>query len=253
MKQTRINGKYNLLLPDHRADRPEWQIEKGGWEVERIDAMMRHIQSDDIVFDIGTEEGDITALIAKYTHANMVLFEPNDRVWPCIRVIWEANQLQQPLDFYRGFLSDKTTNFNHQVKSFPLGMFDDIDVSKMIPDHGFKQLYENYRDVPQMTMDDYCKKTGLYPTVITMDVEGAEWSVIKGAQETLRKHKPVIFMSVHPEFLFDSYRNEGVWKEKFGERCFAVHMIRYIVDTFGYKHSVIEWDWHEIHVRFDPK
>ena len=37
MSKTTINGKYELLLPKHRAVRPEWV---SGWEAERIDAML---------------------------------------------------------------------------------------------------------------------------------------------------------------------------------------------------------------------
>jgi FkbM family methyltransferase len=251
MQLTKINGRYELLLPDHRAAREQWDIRNGGWEVERIEEMLDEIEPHHVVFDIGTEEGDITALLQKESGCKMVLFEPNDRVWPCIKYIWEANGLADPLDFYRGFLSDKTTNSSHTVRQQPFSIFGDIDVEKMIPDHGFKQLYENYPDVPQMTLDDYVELTGIIPDVITMDVEGSEWNIIKGAQKTLKEKKPIIFMSVHPEFLYESYRNEGKWKDEYGERCFVVHMLRFI-DELGYTHRVIEWDYHECHVQFSP-
>ena len=32
-----------------------------------------------------------------------------------------------------------------------------------------------------------------------IDVEGAELGVLRGAREVLKKHKPRIFLSVHPE------------------------------------------------------
>jgi len=246
MQLTKINGKYEIWLPEHRAAREQWDLANGGWEVERIEAMLDVLTPKDILFDIGTEEGDISALLVKESGCQIVMFEPNDRVWPCIRLIWEANELHYPLNFFGGFLSSKTTTPG-EFKSF-----DKLLTEGMIPDHGFKQLYENYPDVPQMTMDEYCDMMKVYPTVITMDVEGAEWDVIKGAQKTLREKKPIIFMSVHPEFLFDSYRNEGEWKEKYGERCFVVHMLRFISEL-GYTYRVIEWDYHECHFRFDPK
>lgn len=249
MQLTKINGKYDLYLPEHRAAREQWAIENGGWEVERIEEMVRLIKPHDIVFDIGTEEGDISALIAKYTGCDMVLFEPNDRVWPCIREIWNANGLKRPLNFFPGFLSSKTDP--NTVVSF----VDSLNIpiaGQVIPDHGFKQLYENYPDVPQITMDDYCSIHKIYPTVITMDVEGSEFEVIRGAEKTLRERKPIIFMSVHPEFMFDSYRNEGKWKEMYGERQHVVHMLRFISEL-GYTYRVIEWDYHECHFRFDPK
>lgn len=245
MQLTKINGKYELLLPEHRANRREWSLEYGGWEVERIEAMLDVLTPKDILFDLGTEEGDISALLVKESGCDIVMFEPNDRVWPCIKAIWEANKLKEPLSFFPGFISSSNNSVGDLTK------FNDLTINGMIPDHGFKQLYENYPDVPQITLDDYCTITQTYPTVITMDVEGAEFEVIKGAENVLRDKKPIIFMSVHPEFMFDSYRNEGVWKEKLGECQHVVHMLRFI-DELGYHHSCIEYDYHELHMRFDP-
>lgn len=255
MQLTKINGKYELWLPDHRAARPEWKLENGGWEVARIEVMREwawifHTAThrNPIVFDVGVEEGDITAILSKYGKCDIVMFEPNSRVWPCIKAIWKENKLSKPLHFFGGFISDKTTAmFDEQWVKHNL----DYIHGEMIHDHGFKQLYENYPDVPQITLDDYVAATGLIPDMLTIDIEGAEWSLIKGAEQTLCKHKPTIFMSIHPEFLYESYRNEGIWKEKYGERCFVVHMLRFI-NELGYKHSIIEWDWHECHARFDP-
>lgn len=243
MQWTEINSKYHLFLPEHRAAREQW---KTGWEVERIEAMLYVILPEHVVFDIGTEEGDISALIAKYTKAKMVLFEPNSRVWPCITEIWKANLLPPPLDFFRGFLSHKTTEgYHHQID--PSMKFGEI-----IPDHGFKQLYENYPDVPQITLDQYCEETGIYPDVITMDVEGSEFQVMKGAESVLKNKRPIIFMSVHPEFMYESYRNEGKYLEQLGERQHVVHMLGFMKDM-GYTWEVIEWDLHECHFVFNGR
>lgn len=240
----RINGEYDLILPGYRAARPEWLIENGGWEVERINEMLDVLTPKDILFDVGTEAGDISALLVKESCCDIVMFEPNDRVWPSIAEIWKANKLKQPLYFFGGFLSHKTV-----AHPTPLGL---PEFGKMIPDHGFKQLYEKYPDVAQITLDDFCERHSIYPTVITMDVEGSEFEVIRGSEKTLREKKPIIFMSVHPEFMFESYRNEGKWKEMYGERQHVVHMLRFI-DDLGYTHRCIEYDYHELHMRFDPK
>lgn len=242
MQLTQINNKYELWLPDHRAAREEW---KTGWEVARIEAMLSTIKETDIVFDIGTEEGDISALIAKYTLAKIVLIEPNDRVWTCISAIWATNNLPPPLDFFGGF-------FSSIIKEAPTPSRLPYVPKDLISDHGFKQLYENYPDVAQITLDSYCEKTGIYPTVITMDVEGAEFEVIKGAEKTLKEKKPIIFMSLHPEFMFESYRHNKEWSERIGEeKQYCVQLFRFINEC-GYKHSVIEWDYHECHLKFTP-
>jgi FkbM family methyltransferase len=239
MQETKINGKYTLMLPEHRAARPEWKIENGGWEVERIEAMINRIavfqdrkQRQPIVFDIGTEEGDITALLAKYTKCDMVLFEPNELVWSCMKHIWEINNLPKPLAFFSGFICNADKDGSHAV-------WDYIE-SELNPEHGFKQLYESDPSIPQSKLDTWCEQHNLYPDIITMDVEGSEFEVLKGAEDVLLRHKPVVFMSIHPVFMKEHYNQEvGV-------------MLRYMHDL-GYSHQVIELDYHELHVMFEPK
>lgn len=247
MQLTRINNKYDLYLPEHRAAREEWDLANGGWEVARIEEMLKTLTPQDILFDLGTEEGDISALLVKYSDCNIVLVEPNHRVWSCIKAIWEANELKRPFDFYPGFFSSQ-----NKFDSMFHPTWELLETTGLESDHGFKQLYENYPDVPQVTLDKHCEITGVYPTVITMDVEGAEFEVIKGAEKTLREKKPIIFMSVHPEFMYESYRNTGEWLEKYGERQHVVHLLRFI-DELGYTHRCIEYDYHELHMVFEPK
>ncbi len=55
--------------------------------------------------------------------------------------------------------------------------------------------------VPTVTVDAIVQLLGVSPDVIKIDVEGAELSVLKGAQATLRKAKPTIFLSTHSDTL----------------------------------------------------
>ena len=49
----------------------------------------------------------------------------------------------------------------------------------------------------QISLDRFCDDKGLSPGVMKIDVEGAEIKVLRGARETIRKNKPVMFLSVH--------------------------------------------------------
>ena len=51
--------------------------------------------------------------------------------------------------------------------------------------------------VPTVTVDAIVQQLGTYPDAIKVDVEGAELSVLKGAQVTLREAKPRVFLSTH--------------------------------------------------------
>lgn len=58
-------------------------------------------------------------------------------------------------------------------------------------------------DKRQIMLDNFCKDRNLKPQLIKIDAEGAEIGILKGAVETLRLHRPVIFLSVHPRHIIE--------------------------------------------------
>jgi hypothetical protein len=42
MVKARLNGLYDIVLPKHRADRPQW-YSTDGWERHRLEAMRNEI------------------------------------------------------------------------------------------------------------------------------------------------------------------------------------------------------------------
>lgn len=224
MVKCELNGKYQMILPEHRANRPEWYTDKG-WERQRIDSLHEHLTKNDILFYVGAEEGDIAGLCAKWVD-NVFLFEPNDRVWPNIKAIWEANNLPVPY-CYAGFASDKTTGNQNFVRGFPFCADGEI-----ISDHGFKELSDPH-GIPQIRIDDI----SIVPTAITLDVEGSEWLVLRGAYQVLRQHHPKIWLSGHPEFMLTQY---NMW---LGE-------LRKWIRDMGYKEELLAYD-HEVHLYYE--
>lgn len=55
--------------------------------------------------------------------------------------------------------------------------------------------------VSTTTVDIHCAEQGLCPDVIKVDVEGHEAKTLAGMAATMRLHKPVIFLELHPEHL----------------------------------------------------
>lgn len=219
MVETEINGRWRLLLPEHRAARPQWSLEHGGWEPERLAAMYDHISSrpDQVVYDIGAEEGDFPALWASWG-AEVVCVEPNPKVWPNIRTIFEANSFQDKmLGWHVGFAGAETVyqsewDYDHArtVDGWPSCSYGDV-----IGDHGFLVLPER-PEVSIITIDELAK---LYkpPTVITIDVEGAELTVLRGASKVLFQNRPTVFVSVHIDLPWIDEKYPGDTGEKVAE------------------------------------
>ncbi len=52
--------------------------------------------------------------------------------------------------------------------------------------------------IPTITLDAFCRETGVKPNLIKVDVEGAELLVLRGARKLLSESRPTIILAVHP-------------------------------------------------------
>lgn len=160
--------------------------------------MRHHLEAGQLIYDVGAEEGDMPALWASWG-LDVVLIEPNPKVWPCIRMIWEANDLK-PYAWWVGFLAEYPWQYGDFDKRFGDSGWPEWAYGELIPGHGFQHLVEHSDVTPAMTLDGLAELT-YEPDVITMDVEGAEFRVLLGARKVLTYTRPKVFVSIHPEFM----------------------------------------------------
>ena len=227
MIPVKVNGQFDIVLPKHRADRPEWFSEKG-WEKKRLESMHQNLGEGDIIYYVGSEEGEMPALCQMWG-AKVMLFEPNDRVWANTAAIWEANGLTPPMATFQGFAANKTSEKTPVL----LDGFPKSAEGAIIPDHAFRALNEP-GDIPQLKIDDLVKSELVPPpTALSMDVEGSEWEVLQGAEQVLRTYHPKIWLSLHPEFLFGQYNK------------YSYEVRRWLMDM-GYTETLLDYQ-HEAH------
>lgn len=236
---TLVNGKWWLSMPPHRAERAEWQIENGGWEVARLDSMAEHIGPGSVVYDIGSEEGEYPALAALWG-ARAVAVEPNPKVWPCLRATWQANHDDDLLGWYVGFCGEQVDEQPPMldIDATPIDGWPACAYGPMFPGHGFRHLYQQQDATPTITLDELVKRIGVAPTHISIDIEGSELVMLRGAKRTLVHHRPVVWVSVHPEFL--TYYGQT-----------PEDLDRWM-DQFDYERSFLAED-HERHVLWSPR
>lgn len=206
--------------------------------------MSNFIGNGDVVWDIGAEEGDFPALFAQWG-AKVVLIEPNPKVWPNIRVIFEANLLTESiLGGFVGFASDKTADAEFgdepgELLMFLGSRFPECAYGEVIGNHGFRHLAQETDTTPQAKIDDLIRLRGFpVPTHITMDIEGSELVALRGAIGTMRQHRPYVWVSVHPDPLKDFY-------------CQDPGEVYDLMESLDYKRVFLTFD-HESHELFVP-
>ena len=228
-----LNGEFEMILPKHRADRPEWH-EPQGWEKPRLKSMHNNIGKGDVVYYVGAEEGEFPALCQMWG-AEVVLFEPNPKVWSHFPLLWSANNLDLPMVCIPGFASDKINDLSRiYYNEWPPEVNDVIKAA-----HGFKELYLEGDTYGQITIDSCVYDHGIKPpTAISLDVEGSEWRVLGGAEKVLKEYKPKIWLSGHPEFMLQQ------WDE-------SLYNLRQWIKGLGYTETILDYQ-HEVHLYYEP-
>lgn len=242
-RQVVINGKWPLVLPDSSAD--EWEgnmkYHNNTWEMPRLLALEKLIKPGTVVMYIGAYKGDMPALLASWG-AHLIIMESTAGFWSLIKETWKLNKLPMPWGFWSGLVSNQTKYVgNPAITVWPPRQAPYIEGQV-----GFTHLAESKDDTenfPQITIDDWIDKTGVVPDIITMDVEGSELEIMKGAIETIEKHKPALMLSVHPEFMF---HNHGTYERELHD----------LLRNRGYVGTWLDYD-HEHHwlyqVGLEPK
>ncbi len=225
---------YELELFEPLASWDVWDY----WERERIDSMQQHIKQGDVVIDVGVEQGWMSALIAKYMSSSIILFEPTDEFWPGIKAIWQQNGLQDPVYSFCGFASDDTkgVRFPISVQEWP----EEANEKQVIEKRKYQNLWDEQHFCPELRIDDF--RWDYSPTSIdhiTIDVEGAELKVLRGAEKTLKIWQPLVWCSVHPDMMERDYQHTKA-------------DLLFFMDECGYQAELLAID-HEEHWFFTPK
>lgn len=264
MTIVRVNDRWDLAVPEHRVE--HWRVNPY-WEPARLESMAANLRPGMVLYDIGAEQGDLSALFAKWVTervrkgdvyvtrdgtgrqvgkpivqpdevtrvegGGMVLVEPGAHYWPTIRETFRLNDLPAPLIAVPGFCADT-------VNDVLLVASDDgwpHEAHQPITGHqAFLNVRENADKI--VTTIDLIAAHFPPPDAVTMDVEGAEILVARGMQLTLAQHRPLVWVSVHAEAMFNDW---GVYQVEFFSEFHSL----------GYEKTFLDFD-HEAHWFFWP-
>jgi len=174
---------------------------KGKWEEDTVDFLEKYLLPGDIVLEVGANVGAHTCTIAKTIQPNGMLyaFEPagyarqkllynlslNSGIQSCVKVLANPvtdNELNLPWLEIRSSFSAKSLDKTERTE------MDKITTKPISID----QFIEASSEI------DHVK-------LIKIDVDGYDYKVLKGATETLRRFRPMVFV----EFCEQALNGQG--------------------------------------------
>jgi len=225
-----VDWIYTIDLPEPLAS---WDV-FSNWEKERTIAMAKNLKKGMVLYDVGTEQGWLNIAYAKMVGPeNMVLIEPTPIFWPNIKAIWERNYEVAPFYCVPALVGDKEQGETSITHAWPKQAKGDL-----VDKNAYTYIHDNLDKVSMTTIDAIAALQYAPPDAITIDIEGAELLALRGAKNTLKKHHPLVFVSIHPDL---GERDYGL---KNGE-------VQEYLAQFGYKGKHIATD-HEQHWFFYP-
>ena len=156
-----------------------------------------------ICLDIGANIGYWSCFLAtKMKDGEIHAFEPD----PTLAKILDKNLKRFNVRF--NVLIKAVSRTNDEKKLYSNGS--DTGLSSLYNFFGVEGLSCN-----TITIDTYVKQNCIDPVnFIKVDVQGAELDVLEGAQETINKYQPIIFIEWEDGFEIDSSRVDYPWDHK---------------------------------------
>lgn len=171
-----------------------FRLQKWGWEKELIVDLIGVLNPNDVLYDIGASVGAVSIPAAqKVKHGQVISFEPDPENVESLRGNFQLNNIE-----------------NYQIMNCAVGEEEGEMELFTEGSNGFSPSLRKVNGiasslkVPIKTIDDLIDKGTIPPpTVIKMDIEGAEMMGFKGMSRLLDSpNKPrLIIFEIHPDFL----------------------------------------------------
>jgi FkbM family methyltransferase len=161
-------------------------------EVERAERIfyLETLREGMTVFDVGANVGELTLLFSRFVGASgsVHAFEPTGRVFERLETVCRAASLRN-VQLNRLALAENEGPVS-------LHVYDDDYLSwttravRPLEDYGIDVKPLAIEEVPATTLDLYCERSGVAEIdLLKVDVEGAEFQVLTGAQQMLREQR----------------------------------------------------------------
>lgn len=174
-----------LDLPPEMIDDARYHFSGNGSAVEEMHSLVREARErGGVLVDVGSHHGLLSVVFCLANPSNRAAgFEPSPPLAAVARRLAGMNGSGDRVSFHTDLVGEEP------------GV-----ARTWLDEHGFIRVDappegRTTAETRVRTLDEIC--AGLAPTVVKIDVEGDELKVLRGAAETLRKHRPVLLIEIH--------------------------------------------------------
>jgi len=208
----------------------------GSYEPEITEKFVEYAKKSTVIYDIGSHIGYYTLLASRYAipGGKIFSFEPLPENLQKLKNHVEINKRLNTV------IIEKAVSFKTGEALFTNS---DNSVANSICENSPMFQFGKTIEVKTTSLDDLLLNGFLLPPqLIKMDIEGAEFDALRGAEVLLKKYHPAIFLSTH------NCQNTGVHK-----KCcdFLVNM-GYSLSYFSFYERKTDFDdpWYDVLAEF---
>ena len=149
-------------------------------EPERLNKVAKIIPDNSICFDIGANIGIYSLLFSKYAK-RVYAFEPLPRNVNFLKKMLEVNKVKNVTIIASAVAKDNTLSWFKEGNGWATGSLNE---------------YGEHL-VPIISLDAFIDSKKVFPSILKIDVEGTETSVLQGSKNLLLKAHPIIIIEIH--------------------------------------------------------
>ena len=165
-------------------------VKDGDYEASLVDVCEKYLIRDRDVLDIGANIGFYTVLLGKLINDNrkVLSVEPTPNALKRLYKNIVENELTKKVELYEGVVSDVVGDI--EINTIE-GREEYSSIGAMAHPSVSNEVVTKIK-VESSTVDRLVEIRKLAPGFIKIDVEGAEYAVLKGMKEVILKNKPII-------------------------------------------------------------
>ena len=174
-----------------------------------------------VFFDLGAHYGYYTLLahaLMKNNGGQIVAFEPSTLVLPYLRKnVADKNSVM----LVEKGVSDSDGSATFYESDAQYSVISTLNPENLNEVTHLGDIKKSFT-VETVTIDTFCAEHTIIPTVIKIDVEGAEEKALIGARNTLTNHAPIVAMEVFLDPMTDVYKRAVALMQTYGYNMYAI-------------------------------